>query len=124
MNSIPGREPRPDRSRYQSTKGIPNQNPEGPRHRGYYLALTFGTLLSSQGADAQKLDPFGFRHWRLSHYTPLAGMNTCVGSPRPQGASAAQRIRRYTTPEKGCTGGLGRGPRDASGHARRPELDA
>jgi hypothetical protein len=27
------------------------------------LALTFGTLLSSQGADAQKLDPRGLRRW-------------------------------------------------------------
>src|SRR4051794_39473095 len=34
-----------------------------PAARGYYLALTFGTLLSSQGADAQKLDPSGLRSW-------------------------------------------------------------
>ena len=27
------------------------------------MALTFGTLLSSQGADAQKLDPYGLRSW-------------------------------------------------------------
>ena len=27
------------------------------------MALTFGTLLSSQGADAQKLDPLGLRRW-------------------------------------------------------------
>ena len=27
------------------------------------MALTFGTLLSSQGADAQKLDPSGRRPW-------------------------------------------------------------
>ncbi|MGY1987473.1 hypothetical protein ACI792_14745, partial [Blastococcus sp. SYSU DS0669] len=33
------------------------------RGTGYYLALTFGTLLSSQGADAQKLDPSGLRPW-------------------------------------------------------------
>ncbi|RBY87033.1 hypothetical protein DQ244_16945, partial [Blastococcus sp. TBT05-19] len=33
------------------------------RGTGYYLALTFGTLLSSQGADAQQLDPSGLRHW-------------------------------------------------------------
>ena len=36
--------------------------PQGTR-TGYYLALTFGTLLSSQGADAQKLDPRGLRRW-------------------------------------------------------------
>ena len=29
------------------------------------LALTFGTLLSSQGADAQEVDPRGLRPWRL-----------------------------------------------------------
>ncbi len=29
------------------------------------MALTFGTLLSSQGADAQRLDPLGLRLWRL-----------------------------------------------------------
>src|SRR5215210_628889 len=40
----------------------PKPEPEGPG-TGYYLALTFGTLLSSQGADAQKLDPRGRRPW-------------------------------------------------------------
>ena len=35
------------------------------RHRVCYLALTFGTLLSSQRADAQELDPHGRRPWRL-----------------------------------------------------------
>src|SRR4051794_23889898 len=30
-----------------------------PAARGYYLALTFGTLLSSQGADAQQSGPRG-----------------------------------------------------------------
>ena len=39
-----------------------NPNP-GPKDRSteYYLALTFGTLLSSQGADAQELNPPGHR---------------------------------------------------------------
>src|SRR4051812_38025246 len=37
--------------------------PEQSLARGYYLALTFGTLLSSQGADAQKLDPSGPHNW-------------------------------------------------------------
>src|SRR3954471_6457005 len=41
-------------------------NPKKPTKRGCYLALTFGTLLSSQGTDAQQLDPLGLRHWRLS----------------------------------------------------------
>ncbi len=41
-----------------------NLNQRNPQ-RGCYLALTFGTLLSSQGADAQRLDPLGLRLWRL-----------------------------------------------------------
>src|SRR3954471_15102101 len=49
MNSIPGREPRAD------TRDI-NQ-PKKPTKRGCYLALTFGTLLSSQGADAHETRP-------------------------------------------------------------------
>src|SRR3954466_1332826 len=49
MNSIPGREPRAD------TLDI-NQ-PKETHKRGCYLALTFGTLLSSQGADAQRNRP-------------------------------------------------------------------
>jgi hypothetical protein len=40
--------------------------------RGYYLALTFGTLLSSQGADAQQLHPLGLHRQRLVHLTPSA----------------------------------------------------
>src|SRR3954470_1629316 len=49
MNSIPGREPRAD------TRDI-NQ-PKETHKRGCYLALTFGTLLSSQGADAHETRP-------------------------------------------------------------------
>ncbi|MGY1849524.1 hypothetical protein, partial [Blastococcus sp. SYSU DS1021] len=37
--------------------------PHSGQGTGYYLALTFGTLLSSQGADAQELDPRGLRPW-------------------------------------------------------------
>src|SRR3954451_1773986 len=63
MNSIPGRAPRAD------TLGI--HQPKETHKRGYYLALTFGTLLSSQGADAQKLQPSGLRSRRTSksHHT-------------------------------------------------------
>src|SRR3954471_9175647 len=46
-------------SRYSSTKGIPTVKIRRPTARGYYLALTFGTLLSSQGADAQQSGPRG-----------------------------------------------------------------
>src|SRR3954452_20516406 len=63
INSIPGREPRPDRSRYQSTQ-------RNPQKGVYYLALTFGTLLSSQGTDAHQPHPERRRRWRLVHTTP------------------------------------------------------
>src|SRR3954447_5276339 len=97
MNLNPGREPR------ALTLSI-SINPKKPTKRGCYLALTFGTLLSSQGADAQQLDPFGFSSLATSHGAPLAGVNTCVGSPRPRRASAAQQERRYTTRSALCTG--------------------
>src|SRR4051794_28923457 len=95
--------------------------PKETHKRGCYLALTFGTLLSSQGADAQQLDPFGFSSLATSHGAPLAGVNTCVGSPRPGRASAAQQERRYTTRRALCTGAeVAR----RSSHPGRPELDA
>ena len=38
------------------------------------MALTFGTLLSSQRADAQKLDPSGLRLWLdVQHYAGFRG---------------------------------------------------
>src|SRR3954452_362043 len=41
------------------------KTPKGPPGREYYLALTFGTLLSSQGADAHQIHPSGLHRWRL-----------------------------------------------------------
>ena len=38
------------------------------------MALTFGTLLSSQGADAQLLDPLGPRLWRLVQLYAVFGV--------------------------------------------------
>ena len=38
------------------------------------MALTFGTLLSSQGADAQRLDPLGLRPWRLVLLYAVSGV--------------------------------------------------
>ncbi len=40
-------------------------NPKKPTKGVTCMALTFGTLLSSQGADAQRFDPLGLRLWRL-----------------------------------------------------------
>jgi hypothetical protein len=54
------------------------------RHNpGYYLALTFGTLLSSQGADAHELNPSGLPSW--------LDITLCTGFqlPRNRGAGPA-----------------------------------
>src|SRR4051794_34419522 len=59
-------------------------NPKKPTKRGCYLALTFGTLLSSQGADA--------------HET------------RPSRPSFAAAFPLYTALRSGRPGGLTRGP--------------
>jgi hypothetical protein len=56
--------PRTGRSRNQSTQ----RNPQ----RGTNLALTFGTLLSSQRADARDTRLSGLRSRRLFHVTPLS----------------------------------------------------
>jgi len=47
------------------------------------LALTFGTLLSSQGADAHQPQPLGCGSWRLVDGTP------CCASVSPRGAPPA-----------------------------------
>jgi len=65
-----------------------------PRMRhstGYYLALTFGTLLSSQGADAQKVDPLGLRLRRLVRLYAVLRIGVTRGgltglASRPRGA--------------------------------------
>src|SRR3954452_4168023 len=41
----------------------PSRHPPRGPGTGYYLALTFGTLLSSQGADAHALHPHGLPSW-------------------------------------------------------------
>src|SRR4051812_19508172 len=74
--------------------------------RGYYLALTFGTLLSSQGADAQRLDPRGLRRWRLvSNPTPRPDVPSRGSSGWPLGP--ARRIENHTR----LPGGVHKGSR-------------
>src|SRR3712207_3943927 len=55
-----------------------------------YLALTFGTLLSSQRADAQRLDPLGLRLWRLVPLYAVFGVShpgvLSAALPGPSGA--------------------------------------
>src|SRR3954447_2255804 len=55
--------------------------PKETHKRGCYLALTFGTLLSSQGADAQRTGPFGLRPWRLCPTVRLSRTGAPKGAP-------------------------------------------
>jgi hypothetical protein len=74
----------------------PKPEPEGPG-TGYYLALTFGTLLSSQRADAQKLDPHGNRPWLdVQHYAGFQQLPTRGAGPADLPARAAHG-EQYTT---------------------------
>src|SRR3954453_13257186 len=79
MNLNPGREPR------ALTLSI-SINPKKPTKRGCYLALTFGTLLSSQGADAPQPRPRGLHRGRLLSVAPR-------GEPA-HGAIPAATLRR------------------------------
>src|SRR3712207_5688731 len=72
---------------------------------GYYLALTFGTLLSSQRADAQKTHPHGLRPWPdVQHYAGFQRLPIRGAGPATLPGRAAQE-EQYTPPEDPCTGG-------------------
>jgi hypothetical protein len=71
---------------------------------GYYLALTFGTLLSSQRADAQRLDPHGLRPWLdVQHYAGFQLLPIRGAGPADLPVRAAHG-EQYTTPEDLCRG--------------------
>ena len=56
------------------------------------MALTFGTLLSSQGADAQKLNPSGHRPWLdVQHYAGFQRPARRAAGPAALAGRAAQR---------------------------------
>ena len=67
------------------------------------MALTFGTLLSSQGADAQLLDPLGRRLWRLvSLYAVFGPRTSCMVLFAPDGPGrAAESTPRVQDSEHG-----------------------
>jgi len=68
------------------------------------LALTFGTLLSSQRADARKLDPHGLRvRLDVQHYAGFQQIPTRGAGPADLPVRAAHR-EQYTTPEGLCRG--------------------
>jgi hypothetical protein len=121
-----------------------NQRNPKPEHKGpgtgYYLALTFGTLLSSQRADAQEIHPSGL-HSRLDvqHYAgfqrphqggwsggpsgPRGAWRTVHGPEGPlQGGPDRPRQAPSRAPPRAREGWVGGGP--FSGHPRGPELHA
>ena len=73
----------------QSTKGIP-PHPTG-MWTGYYLALTFGTLLSSQGADAHPFHPHGLPRWLVVHLVRPQRAAPAGASPLALPGRAARR---------------------------------
>src|SRR3954447_2210729 len=88
MNLNPGREPR------ALTLSI-SINPKKPTKRGCYLALTFGTLLSSQGADAQRHRPLRASSLAEVLPYPASGQPPRRELPgRPPGPRGAERKLR------------------------------
>src|SRR5690349_9229902 len=82
----------------------PHRAPKNPA-RGYYLALTFGTLLSSQRADAQKLHPRrGLVPGWMSNTTPVSSDSPPGGLVRQTLAVRAAHGEQYTTERGSCTG--------------------
>src|SRR3954462_1106718 len=109
MNLIKAENRELTHSRYQSTKGIPTVKIRRPTARGYYLALTFGTLLSSQGADAQQSGPRGLSLLADCPTIHRTRMFPAPGSdPVPSRAGAVHR-EQYTK-LSGPAGGPSAGP--------------
>ena len=121
------------------SRSINQRNPtqpfkERPGRGNCYLALTFGTLLSSQGADAQELEPLGFCPSRLfQRYTLLCSSPTPggrTGGPTWSPSSVSLGAWRTVHDFQGCThGGPSRFPdtsarrcRQAPGTPGRPGL--
>src|SRR4028119_976255 len=118
----PGREPR-------ASTLLMSINPKKPTKRGCYLALTFGTLLSSQGADALVLQPFGPSLEAVSRlYTVLRSSRTSGVRPAVDQAGGPARSRsvqreQYTTrraPRRGSTEGAVLRPGARHQDLRRP----
>src|SRR3712207_4752811 len=86
------------------TESINQRNPS-PEHKardtGYYLALTFGTLLSSQRADAQQLHPSGLHRQRLVHHTP-APRASRPGGPGRGPCGLVRRIDKVRSVRRPC----------------------
>ena len=92
-------------------------------HKGvHYMALTFGTLLSSQGADAQRLDPLGLRLWRLVPLYAVSGVLHPGGVLLRDPPGPVRRVENHTRlsgPVRKSVEGVGRHTRARPGP--RPE---
>src|SRR4051812_36209788 len=108
---------------------INQRNPSRAEHgTGYYLALTFGTLLSSQGADAHDFQPIswpcfatvcplytGLRSSRTSGVRPAVSQAL---RPGPFSLGAGRTLHGF---RRACTGGspgAPEAPEGSSGHSR------
>src|SRR5919205_476047 len=101
-----------------------NPNQRNPQ-RGCYLALTFGTLLSSQGADAQRLDPLGLRLWRLVPLYAVFGVLHPGGALRgpPGPVRRVENDTRLSGPVRKSVRGVGRHTPPTSRHSpRKPSM--
>src|SRR3954451_21903909 len=101
----------------QSTKGT-HPEPQAPGRGIKNMALTFGTLLRSQGADARRTRPRGPRRRRLvpryAVHGSLSHPEICPAAPGPLGPvslGAERKLRGRLGPVKRI------GPRNAPGRA-------
>ncbi len=68
------------------------------------MALTFGTLLSSQRADAQRIDPSGLPRWLdVQHYAGFQRPHTGGLDRRP--SRTARRMENHTRLREALHGG-------------------
>src|SRR3954469_8082070 len=105
----------------------PSHDPQTGRGTGYYLALTFGTLLSSQRADARKLRPERLRvRLDVQHYAGFQHHPQAMWSGGPPGPRGAWRtihgsgVPLQGGPDRVRPGGDG----GRLGNAGGPELHA
>src|SRR4051794_9192345 len=118
MNSKPGREPRAD------TRDI--HQPKETHKKGVcYLALTFGTLLSSQGTDAHKTRPSRPSFAAVSpRYTEFrssrtSGVRPAVSQALRPGPFSLGAGRTIHALGRSCTGGMGPFPASPEAPRRR-----
>src|SRR3954470_8036614 len=83
----------------------PSHDPQTGHGTGYYLALTFGTLLSSQRADAHEPRPSGLRSrrllvWRRTTVSPRRSV-----PPAPDGVSRGAERKLLASGGRCQTGG-------------------